>query len=312
VWPAAILGAWIAIVISGPSPSDEERDELLRACSEAIAGRCTLSNDGEKSRGSPDALAVITHDSNASRARAELGRTGSAWKKRDLTFADADSPKERWRALGLTLATLFGGPAQTPPVRAAEQQKKPPRSAPRDDAPAAAPSGDGFRAARGFIRLGAAISTSPALERGPLRWGAVIRGSVGPLLDVVEPTVAVGYGFRPGSSRGLDVRFLSASAGLSFPYAPAGVFTLRLRLEAAGEWISVSQTEPADSGDRLVAGTLFGLDAAWPARSRFAAFIGGELWMFTGATAIHAGEEKVASVPSRRWATTAGILLELD
>jgi hypothetical protein len=311
VWPAALLGAWIAIVISGPSPTDEERDELLRACSEAIDGRCTLSNDGEKSQGSPDALAVITHDANGSRARAELGRTGSAWKKRDLTFAEADSPKERWRALGLTLATLFGGPAP-PPLSAPDQRQEPPRSPPRDDAPAAAPADEPFHGARGSMRVGAGISTSPALERGPLRWGALIRGSVGPLLDVFEPTVAVGYGFRPGSSRGLDVRFFNASAGLAFPYAPAGSFVLRLRLEAAGEWISVSQTEPADSGNRLVAGTLFGLDAAWPARSRFAAFIGGELWMFTGATAIHAGEEKVASVPSRRWATAAGILLELD
>jgi hypothetical protein len=311
LWPAAILGAWIAIVISGPSPSDEERDELLRACSEAIAGRCTLSNDGVKSQGSPDALAVITQDSNASRARAELGRTGSAWKQRDLSFAEADSPKERWRALGLTLATLFGGPAPPPPVSAPEQRKETPRSLPRHDAPAA-PAEDGFRAARSFMRIGVGISTAPALEQGPLRWGAVIRGSVGPLLEVIEPTLAVGYGFRPGTSRGLDVRFLTASAGLALPYAPAGVFTLRLRLEAAGEWISVSQAAPADSGGRLVAGTLFGLEAAWPARSQFAAFVGGELWMFTGATAIHAGEEKVASVPSRRWATVAGFLLELD
>jgi hypothetical protein len=87
---------------------------------------------------------------------------------------------------------------------------------------------------------------------------------------------------------------------------------LRLRVEAAGEWISVSQSTPPDSGSRLVPGTLLGVEGSWPAGSRLAAFVSSELWMFTGATAIHAGDEKIASTASRRWAASGGILLELD
>lgn len=309
--PTAVLGVWIAIAVSGPAPSNAEREELLRACSEAIGGRCTLSDEDE-SGGTPDAVAVIKVDVNLTRARVELGRAGVAWKKSDLAFAEADSPKERWRALGLTLATLFGGPAAEQPKPDAPRRPpvpaSPPRATPAPEEDEESPPRDNSS----WLRLGAGLSTGPALAEGPLRWGAVLRGSVGPFGGFIEPTVAVGYAMRPGSSRDLDVRFITLSAGAAVSYSPAEPFTLRLRLEAAGEWVSVSQTAPPDSGTRLVPGALVGLEAAWPARSRLAGFVGGEFWMFTGGTAIRAGSERVASVPSRRFAALAGILLELQ
>ena len=310
MWSSALLGAWIAVAVSGPAPSGEEREELLRACSEAIAGRCSLSGDGDDS-GSPDALAVITLDAGVSRARVELGRTGSAWKQRDLTFAEADSPKERWRALGLTLATLFGDPPTPEPEARAVPASSETKSA-SSGAPAAEPHARTTRKSSSFMRLAAGLSTSPALTQGPLRWGVLVRASLGPFGGVIEPVLGAGYALRPGSSRDLDLRFVTLTAGVALPYAPADLFTLRLRLEAAGEWIFVSQSEPPDSGRRLVAGALLGVDASWPARSRVAGFVGADLWMLTGGTAIRAGDEKVASVPARRIAALAGILLELD
>lgn len=310
MWSPALLGAWIAVAISGPAPSGDERAELLRACSEAIAGRCSFSGD-VGSAGAPDALAVITLDAGASRARVELGRSGSTWKKRELAFAQADSPKERWRALGLTLATLFGDPAPAEP----EPKAPPPRAPAPSPQPALAAQEAREPLARdgvSFPRLGAALSLSPALTQGPLRWGLLVRASAGPFGGIIEPVLGAGYALRPGSSRDLDLSFATLTAGVAVPYRAADILTLRLRLEAAGEWVLVSQSEPADSGQRFVAGAVLGVDASWPARSRIAGFVGADLWMFTGGTAISAGSENLASVPARRIAALAGILLELD
>ena len=101
----------VMVEIAPPDPPAALAQALLDACSSAVrVGRCTLDDPG--SSAGPVVVAIVRWDgAEGRRAHVEVGLRNAGergWSPRNLDFSAADPPIERWRSVGLTIATLVG------------------------------------------------------------------------------------------------------------------------------------------------------------------------------------------------------------
>jgi hypothetical protein len=85
-------------------------ERVVRTCSEAIAfGECVA--EGTELSEPPLAVAIVrVGEGPGDLIRIEMGRRDqpASWRVRELHFHPSDPEPERWRAVGLAIATLFG------------------------------------------------------------------------------------------------------------------------------------------------------------------------------------------------------------
>jgi len=100
-----------AVVIDlGIQVEPAEAASVLAACNAAIvAGSCQIDAAASEP---PEALAIVRWSGREQRrVRIEVGlreADHSAWSVRELSFAAGDPVRERWRSVGLVVATLVG------------------------------------------------------------------------------------------------------------------------------------------------------------------------------------------------------------
>ena len=135
-------GAAIVIEIAATDAGSPYTAALLDACSRSAHADmpCALPNDQDPAP--PPMVALVTWGGTDHRAvEVQVGArrvSGPEWSTRRLTFAETDAEIERWRAVGLVIATLAGEvagphvdePAPTPPAPPPEKRQPPPPARP--------------------------------------------------------------------------------------------------------------------------------------------------------------------------------------
>jgi hypothetical protein len=279
--------------------------QLLSACSAGLARAVCVSARGIGSE-PPRGIAIVswTSDERVS-IEVGLGRDDEPlWVSRDLEFAAADPERERWRAVGFTIALLADDPrfwprpepASPPSPRAPE----PPRDGvvPVDEGPArAGREGSWLAELRGLGGSG--------IVSGSLRWGGELRLSL-PLSRSFFATASADYAIA--SDGELDVRWLGASIGGGL-YVP-GLFAdvdARLRVELRGENVAVTVRRDAlaERHEALVPGVSVGGDLLWPLAESWLLSARADAFWLDGSTPIVSGGERLAVVAG------AGITLGL-
>ena len=215
----------VLVEISPPDRPAALSHVLVDACSSTVReGKCSLASDTDAPAAS--ALAIVRwtdHDELEAQVQVGLreGKT-TEWQSRTLHFVDTDLRIERWRSVGLTIATLVGETAK------AHQQSAPREKRPRPDVAAAPPKAASpptrssesgppeLEQQRIWVNVSA--FTGPGLGEGDLRVGGRLEAGWRPsrLPLVLSPGVA--YAVRPEDDQGLSARWLNVgiSAGWTF------------------------------------------------------------------------------------------------
>lgn len=195
------------VVDLGADASPERIQWVLDACNAAIgAGRCV--SEAPSGEAPPRAVAIVrVKDAEGRSVLIEVGTRDSAhadWSLRELRFEIRDPPRERWRSVGLALATLVGEldpsddvePPAPPPAPAPQSTEPSSRTAPPAPRPGEAPPDPGLEAElpqatptrsprrlelelpverpRAFVGL-AILAAQGSIEE-PLRWGGGASG----------------------------------------------------------------------------------------------------------------------------------------
>jgi hypothetical protein len=217
----------VLVEISPPDQPAALSQVLVDACSSTVReGKCSLASDTDAPAAS--ALAIVRWtDQDELEVLVQVGvREGKAtsWRARTLHFVDTDLRVERWRSIGLTIATLVGETAK------AHQDSTPREKRPRPDVaaapapPKAASPPKPHSESRPptaelhqiWVNLGA--YAGPGLGEGDLRVGGRIEAGWRPSRLPVVLSPAVGYAVRPEDERGLSARWLNVgiTAGWTF------------------------------------------------------------------------------------------------
>jgi hypothetical protein len=147
-----------AVVVDlGSQISPSEAAWVLDACNAAIVrGTCEL--DAGPDSEPPRAIAIVRLLGDSGRSvRLEVGlreEDRASWAVREIEFSTEDPARERWRSVGLVLATLVGEAEAQREAEDASRSAPPSASIPRDQATSRA-----GKAARGE---GAAASETPS------------------------------------------------------------------------------------------------------------------------------------------------------
>ncbi len=219
----------LIVVDMGAAASANQTAWVIEACSEALSeGRCVPEGSAESS---PQAVAIVrVRDAEGRSVRIEIGRRReerAAWSVRELEFERADPPAERWRSVGLALATLVGeiedstaAAAETPSEAAVPSAAAVALGAAsgrvEDDASFASDESDEpLPRPALFIGAGAFAGQGRALG-DPVRWGGAARGTwlsrsgIQASLTADYSTLAL----EPG----LELDWLRLSAGAGYRY----------------------------------------------------------------------------------------------
>jgi hypothetical protein len=248
----------IAIEIAEPSASVAPpvlTVALVRACAVAVRdGECTLEHEGlNKER---TTVAIVRWDEDERSVRIDLAiRSGKEprWTSRSLSFSEADERIERWRTVGLTIATLAGeadrteiGQRRSEPRNGSEKAPVHPERAHAVHPP------QPREGAKLWFELGPLLGT--ALDTMSPRLGvwADVGARLGrsPLIGVA----GVDYSAAEGS-RSLSVQWLSLFAGLG---TQVGSADRGPKLEGTVSFSAERQHISASDGTRSDASALFG------------------------------------------------------
>lgn len=254
---------WLYLLLSvaiESHPADPLLEWALKSCKDALVeGRCEQAH--EPAQGSPDFLAQLAwHDALHVEVSLRRSREGALLAQRGVTFSPADAPAERYRALGLIVASYV----------LAAQQRAPTVSAP------AAPA----TSARQLFALDLALLGGPGLDRGHWRGGGTLRALVRPwdALPNLGVLLAGRATYRPGNPR---LVWAGLSLGLSYELDLLRALRLAARLEWVGQRLFARARDAAsavvDRGARYRQGGQLGLELAYRASGHVAPFVGLEL-----------------------------------
>ncbi len=317
--PAVVLALLVVVEVSAPDLSADDRHALEVSCSEAVGGRCVI--DEHSQREEPDAVAIVSLSEGAEKALVEVGRREndrSVWFSRELDFEPEDVRVERFRAIGLTVATLVGDVRERERVQEEERKQSetapaPPPSQPKP-APPAPPSQPPLqeqpqqKPLTWLFQLGPVVG--PGLDQGPWRIGGFARGSLAIHGFPVRPTLAFAYAKRKEDD-GLGADWLTLSGGVM---AGARLSWLGLygRVEGVAERFGVEQTlPPTDTDSRWVPGLRLGGEIVLPDTSWIGWVFGADFWQFWDATEVHVAGADAARLSAGNYTLFTGVQLRV-
>jgi hypothetical protein len=293
----------VAVQIAPGPVAPALEDQLLRACSAGLARAvCVSARDtvAEPPRG----IAVVSWAS-AEHVSIEvgLGRDDAPlWVSRELDFVATDPPRERWRAVGFTIALLADDPRFWP--RPEPAAPPPPAPEPQDQgAPVAHDPAAASRDGAWLVELRGLGGSG--VVAGALRWGGELRLSL-PLSGSFFATASVDYALaRDGA---LDVRWFDASLGGGL-YAKAlfADVDARLRVELRGENVAVTVRRDAltERHGTWVPGVSLGGDLLWPLAESWLLSARADAFWLDGSTAILSANQRLGTIAG------AGLVLGL-
>jgi hypothetical protein len=305
----------VAIQIAEPSPAavpPELEAALSRACTVAVReGDCAV--DGGRPEMQRGDVAIVRWEAGERGVRIEFtGRVdgGSRSLVRSLSFSDADERIERWRTVGLTIATL-AGEAALPTVAEPRSQKPEPAAANADRAPQAAQTPRPVETSKLWLDVGGLVGT--ALDTASPRvgvWadvGTRFGGSAFIGLAGLEYSVARGEPF-------LSVQWLALSAGLG---AQVGSSDRGLMFEGSASFSVERQQVSASDGARADSDAVFG----YGGRARaalvwklgvFSPLLGVEGWLNSAPIRVLVHDQYAGAAPRGGGVIVLGVRARLD
>ncbi len=312
-------GAAIVIEIAASDAASPYAAALVEACSRGSHANmsCVLPTDADSS--APPMVAVVTWaDSEHRDVEVQVGarRTaGPEWSNRHLSFGVTDAEIERWRAVGLVIATLAGEvAASNPEPPKAEPTPEPVKLTPP---PAPAPAPVAKRAARTPAWT---LQASAELARGSSSAFAAHGGSLR-LTRLLVPrwlfgTAAARYDVQNVTGQQLNLTWTSFAlgAGAALPLA-SGHVALEARLEPEVSFVSADLSNSA-AGSGAQRGTLWslreGVSAVWWWTEWLGLAAAADLSESNRATVVHAqagsaAPRELAKVQALTWSAGLGL-----
>ena len=256
---------------------------MLAACEATVKGGCALADPNAPNDDA--AVAVVTwEDEDHRHARIEVGlrkrsERPAHWLTRTLSLTDNDAVSERWRAVGLVIATLVdeeirAAAAPPPPNPSPSPSPKPsPSPSPKPSPPP--PPSPRLRAWIDLTALGA-----PALDSGSFFAGGMLRGAWYPARAPIFVTLGFAYATTPVDSTGLRVDSIAATLGAGASFRTRRFLfdgSIVFRLERVGA--SVDSGGASDAASVIIPAGQLGVDVGWAPSRVFALVLGldGEL-----------------------------------
>jgi hypothetical protein len=284
------------VVDLGPDVGAREVQIVLDACNQAIVGGVCLSDtltSDEPARARAFARSQGAR-SRIVRIEVRLRSTEQpSWLVRELRFAPGDPAIERWRSVGLAIATLVGeGERQQTAEANGEPEPSPPPS--RVDPPAAPAPVPAPRVAR--IEAPAEAPPADVVEPSPPRWEGVFLGVgllTGPGFDDDvwrfggqaragwasssgwQLLSSIGYSLR-ASEQTFTAAWFSLQAGVGYRLQLAEHFSSAISLQAGVQQMrfEVLSGGVADTQQRWNPLGSVGVDGWWRPSSAFGVWAG--------------------------------------
>jgi hypothetical protein len=276
------------VVDLGPNVAPAEVQYVLDACNEVVAeGECVA----EGTQGLVDAPRALAIARNADRrgrsVRIEVRLTDAEQRSlvRTLLFTPEDPARERWRSVGLAIATLVGegqraeaaeqaaraasepAPATEPAATEPPVEPPPPPPEPASEVRAATVVVEDERepvVPLDGIYIGVGVFGGPALDDGSGRVGVSLRGGwASPAGFSVLGSAS--YSVRATSGDEFAVSWLSFTAGLGYRLWLTDWFTAAVNAQAGVQQLRFEATQGGVINETQVVNPLvsLGVDGWW-------------------------------------------------
>ena len=278
------------VVDLGPQVTRAELQYVLDACNEVVADGVCLPK-GDASLEEPRAIAIAKRTASVIEIEVQLMDSQQPPLLRTLRFTREDPARERWRSVGLAIATLVGEgqraeeeavqaareaeapasatepaqappePSPAPPVVAAAPSPAPPVVA--ESPPQAARDQDEVIAQHGVF-LGVGAFGGSALDDGSGRLGASLRGGWLSRSGILLLGSA-SYSLRAGSDDALDVTWLAFEAGVGYSVSLSNQLSLGLSVQAGVEQLRFEASAGGVESSTSVLNPVLtlGVDGGW-------------------------------------------------
>ncbi len=319
------MGPFVAVHVEPSSQDPRELAALLESCSAALRqGDCDVAR-GTADEAPPAAASVQWLDEWHAHIAARID-AAPAGVTRDLVFSRADARLERYRSVGLAIATIVdelevraeeqaqapAPPAPPPAAEPAHATEGPPRSEARAAAPAREPPPPPARPGRIVsVEIGGLLGTG--LADGAPRAGVYVRASHD--LPSVPVFVAASGSYAVLTSSGApSVTWADVGLGGGARVA-AGPVRLELGARVLLDHTSASAPDPTtrvpDSTGSFIPGAALDARASWPEPSPIAVTLGvdGSL-LLRQVTITNAGQE-LGRVRAHNVGIVGGVRLNL-
>jgi hypothetical protein len=277
----------VVIEIAAADENSPYAPMLVSACSEGLrtGGQCALA--ATKSDASPAVAVVAWNEDGHLSVRVEVGvRRGerSEWLTRQMAFRASDAEIERWRAVGLVIATLVGevvaAPESKPAARPASTPTAPtapPSPPPAPQSVAAVPSSFSPRPQSWSLDLGFDLARGASNTLGAR--GGSLRASRRLGSSVWFLTSSLRYELEPSAAPQVNLAWGWATVGIdATAVVPSARLLIDMRLEPAIGWLHASLGGDAHASQtRLLFGAREGLAATWWLTDSIGLSIGAEL-----------------------------------
>jgi hypothetical protein len=306
----------VAIEIARPSTDwvapHELEAALVRACTTAVRdGDCSLEHARPDLQRS--AVAIVRWDVNERSVFIDFSLPidgGNRPMTRSLTFDEADERAERWRTVGLTIATL-AGEAELANDRAETTKAREPAEAKADSAPRAKQTSRTVQASKLWLDVGGLVGT--ALDTASPRIG--VWADVGARLGQ-SPFIALA-GLDYAVARGepfLSVQWLGAAIGLG---AQVGASDRGLMFEGSALFSVERQQVSASDGGRADSDAVFGYGGrvrtglVWKL-GVFSPVLGAQGWVNAAPVKVLVHDQYAGAAPRAGGAILLGVRARLD
>ncbi len=287
---------------------------MIEACTAVLRqGQCELAPPTPGS--TPHTVAVVSwRDTQHAAVLIEVGVTtadGTHWHTQSVEFQPIDPLPERWRVVGITIATLVGdldaaetereaGPVSSAPVT---QTDKPPGTsqrepvlgtgvgAPRSPEASAGPTRQSWVASGGLVAPGGKT----------VRAGLWLRGAWVPQAPLFL-TVASRFLAAP-RSQGVAPRWLGLSVGVGAQQSVGGG-SLHGWVELLVDrvWVAADQA----TGAKALPGARLGVGGAWPVSGPVALVLGGDVTRYSRGVRVRRDGDEVVAFPASTYTLALG------
>jgi hypothetical protein len=290
----------VAVEIAPADAPPTLADALIASCSTTLRrGACTRADTVEASA-EVQATAVVVWKDEGLTVRVEVGvkRDGEpSWVVRQLSFTSSDEPIERWRAAGLTVASLVGEIETR--QSAASQTPTTPTDRPKTQAPPRSAPPSTWSPPRGWLGL-AMIAGTGLSPGGGVRLGGRLEGA---LLVLPAPVYALGsveHAARMGGDQGLDVQWTTLGGGAAaITKVPGTDAFLGASARVVVQRVAASvQSSPDERGSQWDPGVAMGARAGWRASPHWSFAAGADGWRLWRGASIRVQDREAGRSPA--------------
>ncbi len=303
----------VLIDVTPPAQDDAHLATMAQACSRAVLrGECVVFSR-ESEPATPAVAIVRWNDAASAGATIQVGIRGTShaqWRSRAIDFSPGDAVDERWRAIGLTVATLVGeidaGGDAGPPIE--------PRPTPREEArvsptPATSPA-DPPRSAPPTAWADLSFLGGPGLAPGRPRFGANVAGSWRPRTLPFFGRLALKYATSAPNHQSVSAQWAGAGLGLGGQWEPATDLGLSVSGGPVVELVRAAASDATgrtDSGTRWLVGAEISCLAVWPSRSPLAGIVGVDVSRMPRTVGVRLHGSRVTESPATKLGVFVGI-----